>query len=92
MNHFCQNHEIELISIENNDYIPLKGFYSYLHHLEFSDYSDFESEYADQSVVILCLCPENDDLLLEIFSMLSENEKRYTDYEFKPRIPFYGHP
>ncbi len=94
---FCQNHETDLFSFENNDFIPLKGFFSYMHHLEFfdyfsdySDFSDFESEYDDKSVVILCFCPENDDLLQEIFSILSENEKLYADIKRYPT--HYGHP
>ena len=89
---FCRNHETQLISLENHDRIPLNDLFPLLHHLEFSDYSDLESEYADKSAVILCLDPENDALLQELFSLLKENEDRYRDDELKQVIPYYGRP
>ncbi len=89
--YFCRDHEAELISFENNDHIPLKGYYSYLFHLEFSDDSCLVSEYAEKAAVILSLCPENDDLLHEVFSLLHDHEKRYMEYDLKREIPCYGH-
>ena len=86
--HFCRDLNIELFSFENNQLVPLKGFFTYLRHLEFSDYPDVESEYVEKSVVILCILPENEDALQEIFIMLRENEKRYEGHD----IPHYGHP
>ena len=88
----CNSHNAVLCSVESSRIVPLNGLFSYLEHLEVSFCEDAYSGYAKNSVVILCLKSQNDDLLQEIYSILKEYEERRLNERGVPEIPDYGHP
>ena len=92
----CESFGACLYSFKENDFMPMESLFSYLRHLEWlsrsDSESDYKSEYAEESVVILCLKEENNELLQEIFDILKEYEKRYIERGTPQELSNYGHP